>query len=291
MMIKVIAPGSQDFGEKIAQEVKGSRSGLIENDLRDFIKRASPKFAGEFKRMEFAPGEVPIHLIAIGATEKYGCNRNGDSFREKACRDYHHTFVTKPVTKEGAYWYRSHLNKDPLKSYGIVKASHFNDAMKRIELIVALNGTKEAAERNHGLVAEDELQKLASDREISVSMACVLDPDAAVLTAEGYKRIEEIEVGDMVHTHLGRWKKVTQLNRRVYSGETVSVRMEGMPFRLELTADHPMYAKAISSYAHHNGEGKMRPIAAMAAEVESEESSFDWLAAGGGWIDIHISVM
>jgi hypothetical protein len=104
-------------------------------------------------------------------------NRNGDGFKEAACRSYHNTFVTKPVTKEGAYWYKNHQNKNPLKSYGIVKASMFNEDMKRIELLVALNGTKEAAERNNGLVAEDEIEKLASGREIPVSMACKIARD------------------------------------------------------------------------------------------------------------------
>lgn len=171
-MIKIIDPDSQQLGENVPRLVKLSNRGLHGNDLRALIKLAGHWIVGEMKKTAMAPGEVPIHLIAIGAGERYLSNRNGDRFLEKVCRDYHHTFVTKPVTKEGAYWYRNHSNKDPLKSYGIVKASYFNDDMKRIELLVALNGTKEAAERNGGLVAEEELQKLASDIPIAVSMAC-----------------------------------------------------------------------------------------------------------------------
>jgi hypothetical protein len=39
-------------------------------------------------------------------------------------------------------------------------------------LIVALNGTKEAAEKNGGLVADKELDLLYSDKDVPVSMSC-----------------------------------------------------------------------------------------------------------------------
>lgn len=172
MMIKVVSPSSWQFNEKVAEEVKMSSRGLVGEDLHQFIKRAGNRLANRFRSLSFEPGEVPVHLIALGATEFHGPNRNGDGFKEATCLRYHHTFVTKPVTKEGAYFFRDHANKNPLRSYGIVKDSDFNEDMKRVELIVALNGTEDAAERNGGLVAENELQKLASGQEIPVSMSC-----------------------------------------------------------------------------------------------------------------------
>jgi hypothetical protein len=68
-------------------------------------------------------------------------------------------------------------NKDKAKSYGLVKWSGFNDPMKRIELIVALNGSSAAADRNGGLVADKELEKLAKDKPIATSMACLVSHD------------------------------------------------------------------------------------------------------------------
>lgn len=94
------------------------------------------------------------------------CNRNGDAFSEATCRKYHDTF------RKHARWYRNHVNKDPAKSYGYIKASAYNEVMKRIELLVMLNATKEAAERNGGLVADLELEKIAKGLELSGSMAC-----------------------------------------------------------------------------------------------------------------------
>jgi len=167
MMIKVITPHSQDFGESVSSLIKISSKGLVGSDLSSFIKRAGAGTANLLKGIEFKPGEQPIHMIAIGSTEAYGPNRNGDGFKEATCRKHHDTFV------KHARWYRNHKNKDPKASYGLVKASTYNDKMKRVELIVALNGTKEAAARNGGLLADKEMQKIArGDDNWGVSMAC-----------------------------------------------------------------------------------------------------------------------
>ncbi len=166
-MIKVITPGSQSFDVPAMEMVKVSNKGLRGDDLRSFVKRAGHEFADKIRDVHVAPGEQLVHLIAIGSTEAYGPNRNGDGFKSATCRKYHPTFV------KHARWYRNHQNKDESKSYGIIKLSSFNEAMKRIELLVALNGTKEAAERNKGLVADKEMQKIASGSgDWGVSMAC-----------------------------------------------------------------------------------------------------------------------
>ena len=167
MMIKIITPNSQDFGDSVSSLIKVSSKGLIGSDLSSFVKRAGDEAANLLKGIEFKPGEQPIHMIAIGATEAYGPNRNGDGFKEATCRKYHDTFV------KHARWYRNHKNKDPQQSFGLVKASMYNEKMKRVELIVALNATKEAADRNKGLVADKEMQKIATgDDNWGVSMAC-----------------------------------------------------------------------------------------------------------------------
>lgn len=173
MLIKRTVPGAYDFGCAPVELIKTAAAGCRGHDLQQLVKRAGHQFVDAMRNVRLQPGEVPIHLIAIGATEYYGPNRNGDGFKCAACRKFHKTFETKPVTKEGAYWYRNHANKDPQKSYGTVKMAAFNESMKRIELLVALNSTKEAADRNGGLVADKEMEKLArGDGDWGVSMAC-----------------------------------------------------------------------------------------------------------------------
>jgi hypothetical protein len=106
------------------------------------------------------------HTYSGPNVDSHNCNRNGDGFKRATCENYHPTFV------KYARFYRSHKNKDPRKSYGLVKASEYSQRMKRIELLAALNGSLEAANRNGGLLADQEMEKLAAGKEIPVSMAC-----------------------------------------------------------------------------------------------------------------------
>ena len=169
-MVKVFSPSGWNFEvETLASMVKMASDGLRGNDRTDFIKRAgsaSNVFLPYLDSVKFAKDEVPMHLIAVGASEAYGPNRNGDGFKEATCKGYHDTFV------KFARKYRNHKNKDPKISYGTVKLSAYNPEMRRIELLVALNGDKTAADRNGGFVADREIEKLARGEDIPVSMAC-----------------------------------------------------------------------------------------------------------------------
>lgn len=74
----------------------------------------------------------------------------------------------------------------------------FNDKMKRVELIVALNATKEAADRNKGLVADKEMQKIASgDDNWGVSMACRVSHDVCSGCGNKAKNRDEYCTEDM----------------------------------------------------------------------------------------------
>ena len=165
-MIKIVDPSDYVRDEPFVQLIKRASRGTYGQDRRLFEKRASGSLISQFDNIVFKPGEEPVHLYALGTTEAVGPNRNWDGFPKRACEKHHNTFV------KYARWYREHANRDPSKSYGIVKASAFNDAMQRIELIVALNATKEAAVRNGGLVADKEMEKLASGQSPGVSMSC-----------------------------------------------------------------------------------------------------------------------
>lgn len=101
-MIKVIQPQAQNFSDPVASLIKISSRGIIGNDRADLVKRAGAEFVSKLDTVKFAKDEVPIHLIAIGATEAYGANRNGDGFTDSCCRTYHPTF------KKHAKFYRDH---------------------------------------------------------------------------------------------------------------------------------------------------------------------------------------
>lgn len=58
-------------------------------------------------------------------------------------------------------------------------------------------------------------------------------PGVQVTTAQGSKAIESIRVGDLALTHRGRWRRVTRLSRRWFSGDLLSVN------GLWTTPEHP----------------------------------------------------
>lgn len=172
-MIKIVPADSDVLGVQNISLIKRAAAGLIGEDRRELEKRASSEIFKDINKVleKVAKDETLIHLIAMGTTEASGVNRNGDGFSERTCERYHPTFV------KHAKFYRAHRNKDPEKSYGHIVKSAFNKPMQRIELLVALNGTPAAAKRNKGLVADKELEKLASGKDIPVSMACLLPFD------------------------------------------------------------------------------------------------------------------
>lgn len=172
MMEKVIPVSGWDFGDQPACLAKFASDGRLHwEDARRLIKRAGEEFVELARRIELHPGEEAVHQIAMGATEAYGPNRNGDGFKEATLKEYHPTFV------KFARVYRNHVNRDPAKSYGVIKLSWYNPRMRRVELLLALNATKEAAHRNGGLVADRELEKLARGEDLAGSMSCMVPFD------------------------------------------------------------------------------------------------------------------
>lgn len=254
-MYKVIPVGSWDFGMEPSAIMKVSSHGLTGQDRKDFFsKRAgSGMFEDLVSKIALGPGDVPIHTIAIGATERYGANRNGDGFSLDTCRKHASSFTCKPLrdyvkhAHNGARYFMHHKNDDPEKSFGYVKAAAFNEPMGRIELLIIGNGTKEAAHRNGGFVLPDNvLEELHRGDFVGGSMSCFRDPDLPILTKDnGYKRIADIVAGDYVWTDKARWQKVTVLRHHFYTGKIYSLKLRGLPLEFDLTADHPMLAKVI----------------------------------------------
>lgn len=168
-IVKTMSPSDQEGllrGEPAQQLIKTAASGLKGEDFRALVKRAGHFIADAVRSVRPDPGEVLVHSIALGALEWYGPNRNGDGFKEAACKKYFKTF------EKYARAYRDHENKDPSKSYGVIKQALYNEPMHRIELIMALNATKEAAARNGGLIADKELDALEKKGGYDTSMAC-----------------------------------------------------------------------------------------------------------------------
>lgn len=132
--------------------------------------RSIRKFVDQVDVFNFEVEEDHSYTVQNGIAVK-NCNRNGDGFERKVCQDKHGTFVSH------GRFYRDHKNTDQSKSYGIPKLSEHDDRTGRVNLVIGINATKEAAERNKGLVADREMDKLSSGQDIAVSMATKVPHD------------------------------------------------------------------------------------------------------------------
>jgi hypothetical protein len=98
---------------------RGLEKKAAHEDIQAYVSKLSPK-----------PGFTYLHINAMTAGEYHGSNRNADFFPEENLKRYYKTFETTP-----AYVYRSHINKDPKRSYGKVVFAVYNERMHRVELI------------------------------------------------------------------------------------------------------------------------------------------------------------
>jgi hypothetical protein len=71
-------------------------------------------------------------------------------------------------------------------------------------------------------------------------MACVA-PGHLVTTARGLVPIEEVQEGDLVLTHMSRWRKVTGTTSRAWAGMAVALKPRGMR-ALVVTPEHPVWS-------------------------------------------------
>lgn len=185
-MIKSFLPTDWPTTQEPTLWVKVASSGWGGNDKWGFRKTAGERISELVKEAmsKRLPGEELLIVNAMGATEIEGPNRNGDGFRLATLEKYHPTF-------KSAKWYRDHQTDDPKISYGVIKAATFDPHTGRVPVAVALNGTKEAAERNNGRVANLELDDIQSERAIKVSMSCKVSGDICSSCGNRAKRRED----------------------------------------------------------------------------------------------------
>ena len=146
-MPKIVTSGSFDVDY-------GFFGALIVDDPDVLKKTAGSKVVDEWGDIEPIKGHTLVHVIAMGATETTGPNRNGDGWKAAFLQSAHPTFV-----KHGAL-YRDHKSKDYSKRSGDILKSAWNDDMGRVELLFAANNDKCA----------DFLQDIDHGRRRDVSM-------------------------------------------------------------------------------------------------------------------------
>lgn len=180
-MKKIIELDDMFFtGETTVQPILPWGSGRVDtsritkhaSDALDYIKNVSPE-----------PGKTLLLLLALGASETYGPNRNGDGFPENpvAARGkvassarkwyvppgeeltkHYQSFETNP-----AHAFKHHVNRDPAKASGVVKKAFWNPRMHRVELLTAVDNEKDP----------EWVQRTKDGEFVPVSMGCRIKRD------------------------------------------------------------------------------------------------------------------
>lgn len=68
------------------------------------------------------------------------------------------------------------------------------------------------------------------------------NPYDVIITPDGYKNVKDIKLGDLVLTHKNRFRKVTHVFNKIYSGNVHKIKASHYPLTLSLTDQHPVLA-------------------------------------------------
>lgn len=155
----------QDDQEDLLQMCGGVMSRLVDMDSR--YKSAASELISKELIEQHKPdrNHFMIHLVGMGAHERYGPNKNADAWLAKELARKHGTFV------KNAHVYREHKNKDPdTQGVGQVKYSAFDcspGGMFRVELLTHVDISK----------AEDMYEMAKAAKELSFSMSAKVPHD------------------------------------------------------------------------------------------------------------------
>lgn len=197
-MLKLIEIGTEDFGEPSVKVIddwsgKGLVKAAADNRISEFVSTLNPE-----------PGKMYLHILAMGAGEYYGANRNSDYFPENALIDHHKTFETSP-----AHVFRNHVNKNPEIAIGKVIYSVYNDRMHRVELIVWVDKEKGA----------DIVRRLEQGDFPATSMACKTPYDVCSIC------------GNKAHTRQEYCEHLTEQLGRMYPDGRKSMALNVAPLK------------------------------------------------------------
>lgn len=136
---------------------------LASDDSREYLRTVTP-----------VPGHVIVLVLAMGATDYYGGNRNGDGFHEKPVYLDGRLLMSEAQSLpqhyksfERGHNFLHHINRDPAKAVGSVRKAFWNEKMHRVELLVQTSEAK----------APDIVRRIRDGESPGVSMGCKIDYD------------------------------------------------------------------------------------------------------------------
>ena len=126
---------------------------MCPNGNCSIIKTAEERPADIFDGITIKKNHAYLYVIAMGAGDYFGENKNGDFFWEKDLIQYYKKFLNAGV-------FIQHNNKNPDKSIGKVLKSIYNNKMHRVELLIQIQRD----------LAPDIYEAISNGERIAVSM-------------------------------------------------------------------------------------------------------------------------
>lgn len=111
-----------------------------------------------------------------------------------------------------------------------------------------------------------------------------------VLTKNGYKDIQNIQVNDYVLTHKNRFKKVTATGKRQYQGDVYEIDVQGGIEKVVVTSEHPFYCVNVKKngikFLQDNNKLKynFKPIQDIAKEISPRSPSMEKVRIKSGCV-------
>lgn len=182
-MLKLIDIDSSFFNEEPVVRILdvGSASGQLTKTAAD------SRIAGFVADLKPETGKIYVHILAMGAGEYFGANRNADYFPEQNLIKWHDTFRTSP-----AHIFKHHINKNPEIAIGQVIFSVYNERMHRVEIIAWIDTKK----------GWDIVDKIERGEFPATSMACHTPYDTCSIC--GNKARSRNEYCSHLRSELGR---------------------------------------------------------------------------------------
>lgn len=151
-MLKLI-----EFGPYFSESEPSLNLIQIDGDGSHLVKKAADQRINDYvTNLQPRLGKFYLHILAMGAGEYYGANRNADFFPEDNLKLYYKTF------EDTGHIFRNHINKDPARAIGKVIYAIYNERMHRVELIAEVDEK----------LGRDIYDRIANGDYPATSMAC-----------------------------------------------------------------------------------------------------------------------
>lgn len=246
----------------------GINTFILEEERGYLTKTASeyhPVVASYINEAKRIPGVMQVLLTALGATEFWGPNVNGDGFREEVLAHPGPDFGFETF-KHYAKVYKHHVNKDPKASYGSVLLAVYNPVYHRVELIIGINESS----------APDIIDRMESGDYPVWSMGCKIPYDVCSICGnKAPTRKQYCEhlryMLNQIDTETGRLVYADNIRPKFFDISYVLVPADKTAMTLKKVAFVMPGGKTLSSAELAEKAAEIRKNSTMKKEVPAEQ--------------------